>query len=135
MTQIANKHGYESWGELMYDTHEYLQIECVKEAMEEYRSNLWTSPCTCTNDEKHGETWCCNLCGKPTARTESKELPGDFFDYYMEDDSLVITDSALDGYEAGFNKMRSLASPLLAYRDARIRELEEQVEALKHIGK
>jgi hypothetical protein len=38
MTKVANEHSYETWGELMYDTHEPSQIEYTKQAMEEYAS-------------------------------------------------------------------------------------------------
>ena len=33
LMKIANEHSYETWGELMYDTHEHSQIEYTKEAM------------------------------------------------------------------------------------------------------
>ncbi len=33
LVKIANDKSYESWGELMYDTHEDSQIEYTKEAM------------------------------------------------------------------------------------------------------
>lgn len=26
----------------------------------------WTSSCVCVEDDRIGETWCCNTCGKPT---------------------------------------------------------------------
>ncbi len=54
-----------------------LRVEEVENLIEEYTSQLWASPCICPQDEKTGETLCCNLCGKPTARTTSKELYGD----------------------------------------------------------
>lgn len=38
MTQVANEHSYETWGEMMYDTHEHSQVEYTKEAMEIYRN-------------------------------------------------------------------------------------------------
>ena len=97
------------------------------------QSNFWTSSCDCPNDEKTGETLCCNLCGRPTART-SEELPGDdeineyakikcdkFYGKGNQDD---FSDSILF-YNFGMQQMRSIASPLLASKDARIRELEE----------
>lgn len=36
MTKVANKHSYETWGELMYDTHEHSQIKYTKEVMKIY---------------------------------------------------------------------------------------------------
>lgn len=36
----------------------------------------WTKQCSCNPDDKIGETWCCNTCGKPTPRL-STELPSD----------------------------------------------------------
>ena len=33
MQEFANKHSYETWGELMYDTHENIQIIYTKEVM------------------------------------------------------------------------------------------------------
>lgn len=33
LTQVANEHSYETWGEMMYDTHEHSQVEYTKEAM------------------------------------------------------------------------------------------------------
>lgn len=40
LKKVANNHSYETWGELMYDSHEHWQIHCTKEAMEEYASPL-----------------------------------------------------------------------------------------------
>lgn len=44
MTKVANEHSYETWSELMYDSHDFYQIECTKEAMliyaEEVLKNL-----------------------------------------------------------------------------------------------
>lgn len=101
-------------------------------AMEEYSSNLWTSPCICPPDEKTGETLCCNICGRPTART-SEELLGD-------DDAGVIAVNVASNvipklttqeeafFIAGFQECVKYlrTSPLLASKDARIRELEEE---------
>jgi len=36
MINIANEHSYETWGELMYDTHEHSQILYTKETMIEF---------------------------------------------------------------------------------------------------
>ena len=36
MTRDANEHSYETWGEMMYDTHEHSQIEYTREAMIEF---------------------------------------------------------------------------------------------------
>ena len=36
MTQVANEHSYETWGELMNDIHEHSQIDYTKEAMHEH---------------------------------------------------------------------------------------------------
>jgi len=33
---VANEKSYDSWGELMYDTHEHSQIEYTEEAMDKY---------------------------------------------------------------------------------------------------
>lgn len=33
LKKVANEHSYETWGELMYDTHEHSQIEYTKEVM------------------------------------------------------------------------------------------------------
>ena len=40
MKKFANEHSYESWGELMYDTHEHIQIEYTKEVMELYHEQF-----------------------------------------------------------------------------------------------
>lgn len=88
--------------------------QVIVKAMEEYRSQL----------------------------TESKELPGDdeineyakikcdkFYGKGNQDD---FSDSILF-YNFGMQQMRSLASPLLASKDARIRELEEEKKRLQFI--
>ena len=36
MKKVANEHSYETWGEMMYDTHEHSQIEYTREAMIEF---------------------------------------------------------------------------------------------------
>jgi hypothetical protein len=92
-------------------------------------SNLWTSPCICPNDEKTGETLCCNHCGKPTARM-GDELPGDEEIQDRVEGVDVNFDEEI-GYVLGAQWMRSIASPLLASRDSRIRELEEHVKTLE----
>ena len=33
MQEFANEHSYETWGELMYDTHESMQVIYTKEVM------------------------------------------------------------------------------------------------------
>ena len=38
MLQFANEHSYESWGELMYDTHEPVQVDYTKQVMELYHA-------------------------------------------------------------------------------------------------
>jgi len=38
MKDFANEHSYETWGELMYDTHEHTQIEYTKAVMEIFAS-------------------------------------------------------------------------------------------------
>ena len=112
-----------------------LRVEEVEKLIEEYRSNLWTNPCICPPDEKTGEMWCCNHCGKPTARTESEELPSD-------DDAGVIAANVASNvrhklttqeeafFIAGFQECVKYlrTSPLLASKDARIRELEDQLK-------
>ncbi len=108
-----------------------LRVEEVENLIEEYTSQLWTSPCICPTDEKTGETLCCNHCGKPTARTESKELPGD--DKVNNQSKVSCKGNShamryhhmLEQFRDGAKWMRSIASPLLASKDARIRELEE----------
>jgi hypothetical protein len=103
-------------------------IEGYKIAMEELVSNLWTSPCDCPTDQKTGETWCCNHCGKPTART-GDELPGDDVVNKQAKVSCKGNSHAmryhhmLEQFREGAKWMRSLASPAIASRDARIREL------------
>lgn len=111
--------------------HEDLTADHIIEIMQ---SNLWTSPCTCPPDEKTGETLCCNICGKPTART-SEELLGD-------DDAGVIAVNVASNvipklttqeeafFIAGFQECVKYlrTSPLLASKDARIRELEDNVK-------
>ena len=110
-----------------------LRVEEVENLIEEYRSNLWTSPCDCNPEEKTGETWCCNHCGRPSARTESKELPND------EESGVIavnvasnvkpkLTENEEAFFIAGFQECIKYLriSPLLASRDARIRELEEE---------
>ena len=108
-----------------------LRVEEVENLIEEYTSQLWTSPCICPTDEKTGETLCCNHCGKPTART-SEELLGD-------DDAGVIAVNVASNvipklttqeeafFIAGFQECVKYlrTSPLLASKDARIRELED----------
>ena len=36
MTMVANEHSYQTWDELMNDSHPHWQIACTKEAMERY---------------------------------------------------------------------------------------------------
>lgn len=117
--------------------HENLTADHLIEIMEEYRSNLWTSPCDCNPEEKTGETWCCNLCGRPTARMTSKELPGDeemkdwaeIHAIHCYHDGLTSKKHFVEGYlyAVDFYK-NNYASPLLASKDARIRELEDTVK-------
>lgn len=38
--QFANEHSYESWGELMYDTHEPVQVDYTKQVMELYHAQF-----------------------------------------------------------------------------------------------
>ena len=38
LEKVANEHSYDSWGELMYDTHEQSQIEYTCQAMSEWES-------------------------------------------------------------------------------------------------
>lgn len=115
-------------------------LEGYKIAMEEYRSNLWTSPCICPNDEKTGETLCCNLCGKPTARTTSKELPRDeemkdwaeIHAIHCYHDGLTSKKHFVEGYLYAVDFFKNnYALPLLASKDARIRELEEALRSIE----
>ena len=121
-----------------------LRVEEVENLIEEYTSQLWTSPCICPNDEKTGETLCCNHCGKPTART-SEELPGDDKMIIEILNRIVIHSKNLRSYEGGHGVVVALANEclillndkhdLLASKDARIRELEEENKKLKdHIN-
>jgi hypothetical protein len=122
--------------------HEDLTADHIIEIMQ---SNLWTSPCICPNDEKTGEMLCCNLCGQPSARTESRELPGDVkfeellhaqldeLPYTKHVDDGQYNDGVLVGWELGSRWFYSLVLPLLASKDARIRELEEELERLVSI--
>ncbi len=101
--------------------------EMTLERFNEAIGMLWTSPCICPPDEKTGETLCCNHCGRPTART-SEELPGD--DNIDDSWSKMFNIKTSVGFVNGAKWMRSIASPLLASRDARIRELEEENKKL-----
>ena len=38
--QFTNEHSYESWGELMYDTHEPVQVDYTKQVMELYHAQF-----------------------------------------------------------------------------------------------
>lgn len=105
--------------------------EMTLERFREAIGMLWASSFDCPNDEKTGETLCCNHCGRPTART-SGELLGD-------DDAGVIAVNVASNvipklttqeeafFIAGFQECVKYlrTSPLLASKDARIRELEE----------
>lgn len=114
--------------------------EMTLERFREAIGMLWTSSCDCPNDEKTGETLCCNHCGKPTARTTSKELPSD------EEAGVIAANVAsnvipklttqeeaffIAGFQECVKYLRT--SPLLASKDARIRELEEELERLVSI--
>lgn len=72
-------------------------------------------------------------------RSQASELPSDeVIDSYEHDVtneygasmSNYQTMSGFKGWEIGMKQMRSIASPLLASKDARIRELEEVVQSL-----
>ena len=98
------------------------------------QSNFWTSSCDCPTDEKTGETLCCNHCGRPTAMTTSKELPGDdemkdwaeIHAIHCYHDGLTSKKHFVEGYLYAVDFFKNnYASPLLASKDARIRELEE----------
>lgn len=65
---------------------------------------------------------------EPSTSLPSDELPEDYYDYYMADDTLTDNDFAYEGYKQGFLKMRSIASPIIA-------ELQRENEELKeHFG-
>ena len=36
LTETANKNSYETWYELMYDSHDFWQIKCTKEAFKKF---------------------------------------------------------------------------------------------------
>jgi hypothetical protein len=40
MTEYANSHSYESWDELMFDSHSFYQIECTKGVMIEFARQM-----------------------------------------------------------------------------------------------
>lgn len=40
MTEFANNHSYNDWGELMYDSHDFYQISCTKEVMIEFAKEM-----------------------------------------------------------------------------------------------
>jgi len=40
MQEFAEEHSYSSWGELMYDTHENVQIKYTKEVMKLYHEQM-----------------------------------------------------------------------------------------------
>jgi hypothetical protein len=40
MKNFANTHSYESWDELMYDSHDFYQIQCTKEVMVEFAKQM-----------------------------------------------------------------------------------------------
>lgn len=43
MTEFANEHSYDTWDELMYDTHDIFQIQYTKEVMRIYASQFLKS--------------------------------------------------------------------------------------------
>jgi len=54
MKEFANEHSYNSWGELMYDTHEHTQIEYTKEVMKIYAKQAFNAArelCHGTHDD------------------------------------------------------------------------------------
>lgn len=59
-------------------------------------------------------------------RTQCDELSEDYFSYWLEDKTPDYGTISCEAYGRGFLKMRSLASPIIASKDARIRELEEE---------
>jgi hypothetical protein len=76
-----------------------LRVEEVENLIEEYTSQLWTSPCICPPDEKTGETLCCNICGKPTARTsvydDASLHPREWWQDLKEGDKFVHCSQAI----------------------------------------
>lgn len=90
-------------------------LEYLDFALERFMNDLDSQASDLPSDEQCDEIAFRKLL--LTGRTESEEI---------QDRKLVIE---------GLTTMRSIASPILASHVARIKELEEQVEALKHIGK
>lgn len=67
MTQFANEHSYETWGELMHDTHEHSQIEYTKQVMIIYAEQK-------VKNHSHKPTLLdsvCSYCGKVLIKTIS----------------------------------------------------------------
>ncbi len=65
-------------------------------------------------------------------RTQCDELSEDYFSYWLEDKTPDYFGTiSCEAYGRGFLKMRSLASPIIASKDARIRELEEEKRRLE----
>ena len=101
LMQVCNITDKEEWSYVEHIT----PIQALK-AMEEYRSQASDLP----SDEECNEIAFRKLL--LTGRTESEEI---------QDRKLIIE---------GLTIMRSIASPLLASRDARILELEEKVKLI-----
>lgn len=58
MTNVANEHSYETWDELMHDSHPHWQIHCTKEAMERYAKQFMFQY------DKISDKVFCGNCGK-----------------------------------------------------------------------
>jgi hypothetical protein len=54
----------------------FIPISQVKLLMHEYAEQFkwdYSKNCTCGEDDRFGETWCCNNCGLPTAKHTVEE--------------------------------------------------------------
>lgn len=40
---------------------------------QEDQQKAWSESCKCSVNDRHGETWCCNNCGLPTAIASQEE--------------------------------------------------------------
>lgn len=67
--------------------------KCILSSMEEYATLLqskqepdgkwWTTPCECKEEDQHGESWCCNNCGKMTSKHSPPAKVKDGFEEYL----------------------------------------------------
>jgi hypothetical protein len=68
--KISNEPKWDWNSELL---SEYInRLESENAELRERLNTQWTTTCKCENSR--GETWCCNICGKPTPRTDAEGL-------------------------------------------------------------